>query len=1092
MVKRTLIKASLAVFLVGLFLISGLTEASAGRRLTVNSPLTQLLANGFTADQVVDLLADAGISGLKKNDVYKDPMEGLAGLETFTDDDVRLLQAATAVNLFLLRLDNFSWGPGDDGDLACLDEAVHMVKSSLSEAGYQGVSNQLGTTLADFNRPLTIDHLIRATNNYLETLSVWARSGEITDPVTECGSLMDSLPELALHYYVQENRGHAAIEEAIGYDILPDINGTQYPQIDFSGLVTIYNQDGSVASSDLDPTSETDPVAYPAPILNSVVVDGSSFVLSWSLPDGVNEVPSGGYDVVIDGVDTGTQWRTTDTGIVVSGLEPGASHTFQVQARWLQADPDETQLSNEISAAFEEVSTVSEPSDYPAPILDSAEVDGNNFVLTWSLPDGTSEIPSGGYDIIIDGTDTGTEWRTTGTTIVITGLEAGVSHTFQVQARWLQADPDQVPLSNELSAVISLDPPVEPEPTTYPAPTLDDVNVDGSNFVLNWSLPAGTSEVPSGGYDIVIDGVDTGTEWRTTQTNIVITGLEVGVTHTFQVQARWLQADPHQVPLSNELSGVITVNSLPVPEPTTYPAPTLDDVNVDGSNFVLNWSLPAGTSDVPSGGYDIIIDGTDTGTDWRTTQTSTVITGLSSGAAHTFQIQARWLQVDPHQVPLSNELSGTIPADTSGGDLGSSDAGSGGVEPPTSSSGAVKAFPGAVGFGTETVAGRGGQIIKVTNLNDSGSGSLRAAIEASGARTIVFEVGGAINLSSDLRLSNGYCTIAGQTAPFPGIMLKGAGIRITASNILMQHIAIRVGDDGRSTDGSADNADAVQIIGSGCNNIVIDHCSWSWAIDENSSAWASNAHDITFSNNIIGEALVSSVHTEGSHSKGLLIGGSSNNPKRVAIIGNLFAHNVDRNPQLKGGTSTVIANNVMYNCGDSYSISNMTRNYVSEKTLASYLGNIFIDGPQSASGAYAIKAESNLASGSAFYASDNVNLSRPNYLIKDSAGCKVSSPPLSISDYSPLPSGSVIDSVLAYTGARPAQRDDVDARLVVEVVNGTGSRKNHSSGLWPSYPQASRDFDQYIPANPNGDDDGDGYTNIEEVLASMARQVEGR
>ncbi|WP_145924834.1 pectate lyase family protein [Syntrophotalea acetylenivorans] len=369
---------------------------------------------------------------------------------------------------------------------------------------------------------------------------------------------------------------------------------------------------------------------------------------------------------------------------------------------------------------------------------------------------------------------------------------------------------------------------------------------------------------------------------------------------------------------------------------------------------------------------------------------------------------------------------------------------------------------------------------------------MRAAIDASGTRTIVFEVGGAINLNSDLRISNGNVTIAGQTAPFPGIMLKGHGVRITASNILMQHIAIRVGDDGRSSDGSWDNKDALQITGSGSSNIVIDHCSWSWGIDENSSTWASNAHDITFSNCLIGEALVNSAHSEGSHSKGLLIGGSSNNPKRVAIIGNLFAHNVDRNPQLKGGTSTVIANNVMYNCGDSYSISNMTRNYVSEKTLATYQGNVFVDGPQSASGAYAIKAESNLASGSAFYADDNVNLSRPSYLIKDSAGCRVSSPPLVISDYTPLASGQVADSVLTYAGSRPAQRDDVDARIVSEVYSGTGSRKNHSSGLWPSYSSTSRDFDQYIPSSPNGDSDGDGYTNLEEVLHQMAMQVEGR
>ena len=751
------------------------------------SPLTTLLANGFTPEQVIALMENAGISGLQESDLYSDPMAGLAGLETFDDDDLIQLQASIAVNNFLLRLNNFSWGPGDAGDVAHLTETAEMVKFCLNWNRFQAVRDQLNSTLADFATPLTVDHLINASSNLVETLTLSARNGDISDPVAETEGLVDSLGELALHYYVQENRGDAAIEEAIDYDILPAIADNQYPQTDLAGGITVHVEDGTVASS--DNSEPTDPVS-------------------------------------------GT---------------------------------------------------------YPAAILQTVEENGSNFVLNWSLPGGTSEVPSGGYDIIIDGTDTGSEWRTTQTSTVISGLEAGVEHSFQIQTRWLQAEPDLVPVSNELFGVI-----------------------------------ASTVE-------------DTPTE------------------------------------------------------------PNLTEPNPDA------------------------------------------------------------------------------------------------VEPPSSTdSGAVKVFPGAVGFGTETAAGRGGQIIKVTNLNDSGSGSLRAAIDASGARTIVFEVGGAINLSSDLRISNGSVTIAGQTAPFPGIMLKGYGMRISTSHVLLQHLAIRVGDDGRSADGSSDNADALQITGSGSSNIVIDHCSWSWGIDENSSTWASNAHDITFSNNIIGEALVSSVHTEGAHSKGLLIGGSSNNPKRVAIIGNLFAHNVDRNPQLKGGTSTVISNNIMYNCGDSYSISNMTRNYVTEKTLASYMGNIFVDGPQSASGAYAIKAESNLASGSAFYANDNVNLSRPSYLIKDSAGCKVSSAPLSIADFSPLSSGSVVDSVLIYTGTRPAQRDAVDARLVVEVVNGTGSRKNHSSGLWPTYPQANRDFDQFIPASPNGDDDGDGYTNIEEVLYAMALQVEGR
>ncbi len=405
-------------------------------------------------------------------------------------------------------------------------------------------------------------------------------------------------------------------------------------------------------------------------------------------------------------------------------------------------------------------------------------------------------------------------------------------------------------------------------------------------------------------------------------------------------------------------------------------------------------------------------------------------------------------------------------------------------------SGSVKVFPDAVGFGTETTAGRGGQIIKVTNLSDSGTGSLRAAISASGPRIIVFEVGGVINLQSDLRITNGYCTIAGQTAPGNGIMLKGYGLRITASDILIQHIAIRVGDDGRTATGAWDNADCLQITGSGSHNIVIDHVSLSWGIDETASVWASNAYNITFSHNIIAEALMKSAHTEGSHSKGLLIGGDGNNPKNIAIINNLFAHNVDRNPQLKEGTTTVIANNVMYNAGDAYSTSNMTRNYTSEITKASYHGNVFKDGAQTGAGTYSIKAEAVLLAGSQFYAGDNVNLKRPNYLVKDGNGYQVSSPPVTIPNYTPIHNSQTMDYVLANVGSRPAQRDSADRRIVDEARNGTGSRKDHSAGLWPSYPQTMRSFS--VPLNPTGDDDRDGYTNVEEVLHIMAAEVEGR
>ena len=103
-------------------------------------------------------------------------------------------------------------------------------------------------------------------------------------------------------------------------------------------------------------------------------------------------------------------------------------------------------------------------------------------------------------------------------------------------------------------------------------------------------------------------------------------------------------------------------------------------------------------------------------------------------------------------------------------------------------------FPGAAGFGTNTPAGRGGTVYKVTNLNASGAGSLNACTDASGPRVCIFEISGTISLTSDINVTNPYLTIAGQTAPSPGITLRGAALRISASDVLVQHIRLRAGD----------------------------------------------------------------------------------------------------------------------------------------------------------------------------------------------------------------------------------------------------------------------------------------------------------
>ena len=173
---------------------------------------------------------------------------------------------------------------------------------------------------------------------------------------------------------------------------------------------------------------------------------------------------------------------------------------------------------------------------------------------------------------------------------------------------------------------------------------------------------------------------------------------------------------------------------------------------------------------------------------------------------------------------------------------------------------AVPVIPGAAGYGMSTPAGRGGPVYRVTNLKADGAGSLKACIDATGPRTCIFEVSGAIVLTDDMTIRNGTLTIAGQTAPSPGIMIRGGAFKIHASDVLIQHLRFRVGDS--TTGPSPANRDALKIEGTDdapVKNIVIDHCTFSWSIDEIASVWG--AHDnITFSNNIFAEPLNDSIH----------------------------------------------------------------------------------------------------------------------------------------------------------------------------------------------------------------------------------------
>ena len=185
---------------------------------------------------------------------------------------------------------------------------------------------------------------------------------------------------------------------------------------------------------------------------------------------------------------------------------------------------------------------------------------------------------------------------------------------------------------------------------------------------------------------------------------------------------------------------------------------------------------------------------------------------------------------------------------------------------PAPAESALPAFPGALGWASRTPGGRGGQIIRVTNLNSEGPGSLRAAIEAEGPRIVVFEVGGVIDLGrKTLKLQSPFITIAGQTAPSPGVTLIRGGMDITAHDVIVQHIRIRPGSAGGEWMSGWDE-DSIATVGA--HNVIIDHCSLTWATDENLSAsgprftgstpeeWrAGTSHDSTFSNNLGGESL---------------------------------------------------------------------------------------------------------------------------------------------------------------------------------------------------------------------------------------------
>ena len=418
----------------------------------------------------------------------------------------------------------------------------------------------------------------------------------------------------------------------------------------------------------------------------------------------------------------------------------------------------------------------------------------------------------------------------------------------------------------------------------------------------------------------------------------------------------------------------------------------------------------------------------------------------------------------------------------------------------------VPAFPGAEGAGATSLGGRGGRAIHVTNLNDSGPGSLRAALDTVGPRTVIFDVGGTIRLSKRLLVTNGQLTIAGQTAPGGGITIRDYPLIIAADDVVVRFIRSRLGDESRFV------GDAIWV--SNGRRIILDHASASWATDEALSVASTYKRpgdrlgDVTVQWSIIADSLCGPKNPQGPHCYGSLVTGSRG--ARYTFHHNLWANHAGRMPRPGNdltqnedsqGAAFEFRSNVFYNWGKEQAGYNSGP---AGRVSYNFIDNSYWMGPDSKKGLIFDERD---RFASAWFAGNSLNGANlpdqwsavanqkgPAYRLKN---------PVQVASLSSDSAGQAYEKVLRSAGAS-LKRDPVDARVVEGVRTRTGRLLGSQSdiGGWPVLAAGTpwRDSDgDGIPddwershgLNPRDPRDGtriagDGYSNLEHWLNDLA------